>query len=82
MNTTTKLYIANKGWTGKTVHAVEVEENEAGEINMHNGTNNNICYRWETTVRPITNLKKVQATVDNVTCKNCLKQLTTFKKYQ
>ena len=72
---TTKLYIANKGWTGKTVHAVRVEEDENGKVNLHNGMNNNICYNWESTIRPITNLKKVEATKDNVTCKNCLKHL-------
>lgn len=75
MNTINKLYIGNKGWTGKTVHAIEVEEDENGKVNMHNGMNNNLCYQWETTIRPITNLKKVQATVDNVTCKNCLARL-------
>jgi len=75
-STTSKLYIGNKGWTGKTVHAVRVEEDENGVVNMHNGTNNNICYQWETTVRPITNLKKIEATVHNVTCKNCLERIT------
>lgn len=75
MNSTYKTFIGNKGWTGKTVHAVSVEVFEDGSINMHNGTNNNLCYNYESTVRPITNLKKVQATTENVTCKNCLKHL-------
>lgn len=75
METISKLYIGNKGWTGTTVHAIRVEENENGDLVGYNGTNNNICYRWETTLRPITNLKKVQATTQNVTCKNCLKYL-------
>lgn len=76
---TNKLYIGNKGWTGKTVHAIRVEVNDDGSVNMHNGQNNNLCYQWETTVRPVTNLKKVEATTENVTCKNCLKHLQGAK---
>lgn len=76
---TQKLYIANKGWTGKTVHAVLVDEDENGKINMHNGMNNNLCYNWETTIRPIVNLRKVEATTENVTCKNCIERLKARK---
>ena len=79
METTTKYYIGNKGWTGQTVHAISVQENEAGDFVGYNGTNNNLCYFWETTLRPITNLKKVKATKENVTCKNCLKALERRK---
>lgn len=74
---TQKIYIANKGYTGKTVHAVRVYEDENGKINMH--IDDNLCYNWETTIRPIVNLKKVEATTENVTCKNCIKALERRK---
>lgn len=75
MEKITKIYIGNKGFTGKTVHAVRVEEDTNGHIYLGNGTTNNLCNNWETTVRPITNVRKVIATKENVTCKNCLKRL-------
>ena len=62
-----KLNIGNKGWTGKTVHAIR-----------ENGLN--LCYRLETTVRPTTNFKEVLATEENVTCKHCKKQIAWYKE--
>lgn len=64
------LYIGNEGWTGKTVHAIRAKENG------HYVNNDKVCYNFAAlTQRPITHLKKVQATTENVTCKNCLKHI-------
>lgn len=63
-----KLYIGNEGWTGKTVHAIHLDSN--GQ------PHSKLCYRYAgNTNRPITRLKKVQATTENVTCPHCLKRI-------
>ena len=66
-----KLYIGNKGWTGTTVHAIRCYENGT-PINY----DAELCHNYKTTLRPVVRIKKVEATTENVTCKNCAKRLS------
>lgn len=71
--TISKVYTGNIGWSSPTKHAVHVNEHEDG--NSFSGTPHALCapntgmhYR----IGGITQLKRVQATHENVTCKKCL----------
>lgn len=80
MNITTKRYIGNIGWSGSTKHVVIVGECDCEKfegIHSHSDPyalckpNRGMHYR----IGPVTQVRKIEATTENVTCKACLKQM-------
>lgn len=85
METTIKYYIGNIGWSGTAKHMVRVDECNCEKFD---GTHSHsdayaVCkphlgmhYR----IGAVTQLRKVKATAENVTCKQCLEVVKRVKR--
>lgn len=84
MNIINKNYIGNIGWSGNTKHIVVVGECDCEKfegIHSHSDPytackpNTGMHYR----IGGVTQIKHVEPTTENVTCKNCLSRLVEAK---
>lgn len=80
MNIITKRYIGNIGWSGAAKHIILVGECDCDKfegIHSHSDAralckpNTGMHYR----IGPVTQIKHVEPTKENVTCKKCLEGL-------
>ena len=83
MNNTTitlKSYIGNIGWSGNAKHIVIVDECTCEKFEgVHSHTDAyaickpNLGYHY--TIGGVTQIKKIAPTLENITCKSCLRRI-------